>query len=206
MTPKERAAIQQALESLLDYHKYDEDKISVAIDVLQAALAEQAECPHGVDDGACKECYMEQAEQDLDTCPGCGGVADNGHDREFPPNPYYCTKCSEQAEQEPVAVVEITYGREPECYVTGNIDDFPEGVFKLYAAPVRTKDLTDDEGLQDAMTKSLKKAFQLGQTYFQQADSESYAANKRADITLELYRKLEDDTRAVIAADREKNK
>jgi hypothetical protein len=40
-----------------------------------------------------------QAEQDLDTCPGCGGVADNGHDREFPPNPYYCTKCIEQAEQ-----------------------------------------------------------------------------------------------------------
>ena len=50
-----------------------------------------------------------------------------------------------QAEQKPVAVVEITYGKEPECYVTGNIDDFPEGVFKLYAAPVRTKDLTDDE-------------------------------------------------------------
>jgi len=50
-----------------------------------------------------------------------------------------------KAEQKPVAVVEITYGREPECYVTGNIDDFPEGVFKLYAAPVRTKDLTDEE-------------------------------------------------------------
>ena len=48
-------------------------------------------------------------------------------------------------QQEPVAVVEITYGREPECYVTGNIDNFPEGVFKLYAAPVRTKDLTVDE-------------------------------------------------------------
>ena len=50
-----------------------------------------------------------------------------------------------KAEQKPVAVVEITYGREPECYVTGNIDVFPEGVFKLYAAPVRTKDLTDEE-------------------------------------------------------------
>lgn len=46
-------------------------------------------------------------------------------------------RAQEQAEQEPVAVVEITYGREPECYVTGNIDDFPEGVFKLYAAPVQ---------------------------------------------------------------------
>ena len=48
--------------------------------------------------------------------------------------------CAEQAEQELVAVVEITYGREPECYVTGNIDDFPEGVFKLYAVPIQTKD------------------------------------------------------------------
>jgi len=30
---------------------------------------------------------------DLDKCPVCGGPADNGHDRCFPPNPYYCTKC-----------------------------------------------------------------------------------------------------------------
>ena len=110
-----------------------------------------------------------------------------------------------QAEQEPVAWMN---------------DSTPMGVFArhkegaqnfgctipLYAAPVRTKDLTDVEDLQDAMTKALKKAFQLGQTYFQQADSESYAANKRADITLELYRKLEDDTRAVISKLREKEK
>ena len=59
-----------------------------------------------------------------------------------------------KAEQKPVAVVEITYGREPECYVTGNIDDFPEGVFKLYAAPVRTKDLTDDE-INDVMEPNM---------------------------------------------------
>ena len=31
---------------------------------------------------------------DLNTCPGCGGPADNGHDRCVPPNPYYCTGCS----------------------------------------------------------------------------------------------------------------
>lgn len=43
---------------------------------------------------------------------------------------------AEPVQQKPVAEVEITYGREPECYVTGNIDDFPEGVFKLYAGPV----------------------------------------------------------------------
>ena len=74
--------------------------------------------------------------------------------------------CAEQAEQKPVAVVEITYGKEPECYVTGNIDDFPEGVFKLYASPVRTKDLTDDELLNelkllDASTARLPIGFKL---------------------------------------------
>ena len=26
-------------------------------------------------------------------CPGCGGPADNGHDRSIPPNPYYCVAC-----------------------------------------------------------------------------------------------------------------
>lgn len=31
----------------------------------------------------------------LSKCPLCGGVADNGHDREYPPNPYVCTKCEE---------------------------------------------------------------------------------------------------------------
>ena len=31
----------------------------------------------------------------LDKCPECGGPADNGHDRCYPPEPYYCTKCME---------------------------------------------------------------------------------------------------------------
>lgn len=34
-------------------------------------------------------------EQDLSKCPGCGGPADNGHDRCLPPSPYCCTKCEE---------------------------------------------------------------------------------------------------------------
>lgn len=29
----------------------------------------------------------------LNRCPNCGGPADNGHDRCYPPNPYFCTKC-----------------------------------------------------------------------------------------------------------------
>ena len=35
---------------------------------------------------------------DLNKCPGCGGPADNGHDRCVPPSPYYCTKCSDLPE------------------------------------------------------------------------------------------------------------
>lgn len=30
---------------------------------------------------------------DLSRCPKCDGPADNGYDREVPPNPYHCTKC-----------------------------------------------------------------------------------------------------------------
>jgi imidazoleglycerol phosphate dehydratase HisB len=29
------------------------------------------------------------------TCPKCKGPADNGHDREMPPNAYYCSKCED---------------------------------------------------------------------------------------------------------------
>lgn len=30
---------------------------------------------------------------DLSKCPQCGGLADNGHDRCYPPSPYWCSKC-----------------------------------------------------------------------------------------------------------------
>ena len=30
---------------------------------------------------------------DLSKCPECGGPADNGWDRDYPPSPYNCTKC-----------------------------------------------------------------------------------------------------------------
>lgn len=36
----------------------------------------------------------------LNICPGCGGVADNGHDREYPPSPYNCTKCEAEYARE----------------------------------------------------------------------------------------------------------
>lgn len=33
---------------------------------------------------------------DLSKCPNCGGPADNGHDRELPPNVYDCKECEKQ--------------------------------------------------------------------------------------------------------------
>ena len=114
-----------------------------------------------------REALDKQAEQDLDTCPGCGGVADNGHDREFPPNPYYCTKCTEQAEQEPVVKIH----KYNEFQTLGSLN-LPIGT-KLYAAPVRTKDLTDAE---------IRKLW------------------NDAELDIRWF------ARAVIAADREKNK
>jgi hypothetical protein len=46
-------------------------------------------------------------EPDLSHCPQCGGPADNGHDRSFPPSPYFCTKC--MAEPVPVAWMHVPY-------------------------------------------------------------------------------------------------
>jgi len=54
------------------------------------------------------------------------------------------------------------------------------------------------EDLQDSVTKALKKAFQLGQTYWQQADSESFSQNKKADETQAKFYELEDETVAAI--------
>ena len=48
--------------------EYAKGYVDPVITALREALAEQAECPHGVDDGACKECYMEQAEQEPVAC------------------------------------------------------------------------------------------------------------------------------------------
>ena len=84
-----RAAAQQALGALEDVDgpittllgsilgSPDPDapgaKVRTAIAALRAALA--------------------RPEPDLSRCPQCGGPADNGHDRELPPNPHWCTRC-----------------------------------------------------------------------------------------------------------------
>lgn len=42
--------------------------------------------------------------------------------------------------------------------------------------------------------EALKKAFQLGQTYWQQADSDSFIQNKKSDETRAKFLKLCEDT------------
>lgn len=63
-------------------------------------------CPDIIDDPNCPTCKgtgepsssdMPEIEMDLNTCPQCGGPADNGHDRCIPPSPYWCSKCNPAA-------------------------------------------------------------------------------------------------------------
>ena len=42
-----------------------------------------------------EEVLNPSVKPDCSKCPKCGGPADNGNDRCVPPNPYYCSKCTE---------------------------------------------------------------------------------------------------------------
>jgi hypothetical protein len=56
----------------------------------------------------------------------------------------------------------------------------------------------DKEDLADAVSKALNKAFSLGQTYCQQAESDSFAANKRSEQTQNRFDELVAQTRAQV--------
>jgi hypothetical protein len=60
------------------------------------------------------------------------------------------------------------------------------------------KTKTDDAA--DAVIKALHRAYILGQTYWQQADSESYRQNKKADETKQCFATLVEETRALVLA------
>lgn len=47
---------------------------------------------------------------------------------------------------------------------------------------------------EDIISLALRKAFQQGQTYWQQADSESYVENRRSDLTYTKFCSLQEET------------
>lgn len=55
-----------------------------------------------------------------------------------------------------------------------------------------------NEDQLDVVSKALCKAWQLGQTYWQQADSESYRQNTKAHETEARFVDLIEDTRATL--------
>lgn len=60
------------------------------------------------------------------------------------------------------------------------------------------------EDIQDLVSKAMRRAWQLGQTYWQQADSEYASYHKKADVTQAAFNTLVDETRAAIARPPEK--
>lgn len=55
-----------------------------------------------------------------------------------------------------------------------------------------------DEDKIDMVSKALRKAWQLGQTYWQQADSDYSSQHKKADETQAKFQQLVDETRAAM--------
>ena len=56
------------------------------------------------------------------------------------------------------------------------------------------------EDLQDTVSIALRRAWQLGQTYWQQADSEYTSQHRKADETQGKFDALVEETRAALAS------
>ena len=188
MTPKERAAMQQALEALVEADRYNDYEESIT--ALREVLAEQAETPFQLGQRLAREgqgisaiVYEIERDSDFDEClRGMRSVwnGDNpveGQEPEVAPdgrvaktvftledtvkafeegrkNGLIEARAQEQAEQEPVACPICGNGylvkhTEEYCNSCGSVCVSPqtiqENVANKKAAPVRTKDLTDDE-------------------------------------------------------------
>ena len=86
-----------ALRKLEERVQRDEDLLRQALEALEVSTRfvyadMRPQCESTID--ALRERLAETTD-DLTRCPNCGGPADNGHDREVPPNPYWCSKCTE---------------------------------------------------------------------------------------------------------------
>lgn len=91
------ALVATAVRSLHAERERDEALLRQALEALEVSTRFvyadlRPQCESTID--ALRERLAETA-NDLTRCPNCGGPADNGHDREVPPNPYWCSKCTE---------------------------------------------------------------------------------------------------------------
>ena len=87
----------EALRKLEERVQRDEALLRQALEALEVSTRfvyadMRPQCESTID--ALRERLAETTD-DLTRCPNCGGPADNGHDREVPPNPYWCSKCTE---------------------------------------------------------------------------------------------------------------
>ena len=161
-----RTAAQQALERLRKYHYgngFIEDAGCIA--ALEAALAQRDQPQGCATEKECTyqpwcrirgTCQRKQADPDISRCPRCGSAADNGHDRELPPNPYFCSRCMAQQTEtvEPVAwrwgyrsvtTGEMDWRGYVEIAAHPNLRS-PEIIIEpLYTAPPQRKPLTEEE-------------------------------------------------------------
>jgi len=86
---------------------------------------------------------------------------------------------------------------------TRKLAGFAAAVREIVEAEVRTLAAAEQQEPTDSteiVGKALGRAFSLGQTYWQQADSESYKQNKKAGETQEKYEALRTETLATLAA------
>ena len=68
------------------------------------------------------------------------------------------------------------------------------------AGPVEPTVRPQGGEIAETLAKALRRAYHLGQTYWQQADSESYKQNRRADETQRKFEALASETRDALFA------
>jgi len=85
---------------------------------------------------------------DLDKCPCCGGLADNGYDRCVPPSPYFCIKCTNTAIKNAGANVAMSLDDE--------IEQLKYDIEKL--TQTNSDLLAENEQMREALTKIARVA------------------------------------------------
>ncbi len=73
----------------------------------------------------------------------------------------------------------------------------PDQQAEIDALKAKLAEYSGSVDLADAVSFSMRKAYQLGQTYWQQADSEYFSQNKKCDDTQAKFDALVDEIRAL---------